>query len=193
MVVRISEMIFSSELLIDKFQLAENDDFISNHLVGFKTLFKSASFSRIGIHQPKKPKKNRLLYVNGSGVKMSHKSLSSWASSDENKRKYAQINHYMVQSVSDYLLKSARGSTSQLDRGIGLKYWAQNNINHAADTAITYWSEKVWEKMSQLDISSRNKLFSMRKKAIQIREKQFKGLLQDPYYHSLYRKISNGS
>jgi hypothetical protein len=168
-------------LVTDRFIEAERKDLIvETRPAGFKTLFKRAAYRRPGIHRPRVRQIENIRSVNGSNLPTKDLGKVTWRSFDPKTRALAQVNHYCVRDVSSFLLKTVRGSSSHVNRRVGLKYWQVNNHSEGIDHSIQRHSERLRAEMERLNAQSNGRLAQLREKSLRIWRAKLDELLKDP-------------
>lgn len=166
--------------------------------IQFKCLYRNdGSYEKLGVHMPKKPnlpKQSQTIWRDGSGnpIPGHFPKGSTLIPTFADQYELAQINHYALGSVENYLVKQMRGKPNHSTDSIDLAYWVDRNFNDAEDTSI----HKV-AKLSApilLKYKSDETLADLHEKSVSWRRTQIRRLLteSDPFY--LYaRAIQMGS
>ena len=108
----------------------------------FKTLFRNdGTYGRLGVHRPRAPDRARLpqaRWFDGSGTPLGGAHLTSRVFSDLGRDPYglAQLNHYALGSMEDYILKCDRGRANRAAAGFDMGYWVERNFSDCADRSI---------------------------------------------------------
>lgn len=121
----------------------------------FKTLFRPASFQKVGVHRPKR--RNTAtppVWADGSGQILPE----SFAAANERLilpgrtvgRAIIEMNHYSLKSAESFLVKTARGLANRQVKSIDLHYWIERNFNSVENTAIHIWSDALQAEMAAL-------------------------------------------
>ena len=97
----------SDELVTERFRNSKDPATIAFRKEGFKTLFRTDAFSRIGIHRPRYPKRDGLRSVNGSGLEIDQFKCLGWQSDDPSCMRFARVHHYPIRDVVSFILKTA--------------------------------------------------------------------------------------
>ena len=167
----------SSDLITERFTLTDEARRIMDRRMGFKTLFKTKSFHRPGIHGPRACQKTDPVTVNGSGLNWGLLPNPTWRSTDPLMRAVAQVNHYPLRDLSSFLLKSRRGSSSHPDREVELAYWNRFNYNAEEDLTIQRHLPAVREEMARLDKLSKGRLFMLRARSLELWQEKLAQIL----------------
>lgn len=182
----------SDDLVMSRFTAAEPEsDIQSKRPCGFKSLFKTSSYRRPGIHRAKEPAMDHPVIVNGSGLGEDEFVLKNWRSFDPQCRKFAQVNHYPIRDLSSFLIKSARGSSSHLDREVGEKYWSRFDRNDEQDLSIFRHRNAVHREMDRLNDLSDGRLYKLRKQSAALWQDKLNSMYQDPSVMALRNSILN--
>ncbi|OUS04178.1 hypothetical protein A9Q96_14545 [Rhodobacterales bacterium 52_120_T64] len=166
--------------------------------IQFKCLYRNdGSYEKLGVHMPKKPnpvKQPRTVWRDGSGNPFrghSPKGATLIPTFDD-QYELAQINHYALGSVENYIVKQMRGKPNHSTDAIDLAYWVDRNFNEVEDRTI-----QKTDKFSSPILShykSDKTLAELHQKSVTWRRTQIRSLLieSDPFY--LYsRAIQMGS
>ncbi|MFV0490924.1 MAG: glycosyltransferase family 2 protein [Pseudorhodobacter sp.] len=120
----------------------------------FKTLFRPASFAKIGVHRPRHRAGSNPRWYDGSG-----RALPPGIASDDRRislvgvqdhRQLAELHHYSVKSAQSYLVKSRRGLPNRSSKPVDLGYWIERNYNSEANTAALRYLPLLEAEMARL-------------------------------------------
>jgi len=106
----------------------------------FKTLYRRAAMAAPGVHRPRQRGGAVPVWVDGSGRNLpaefagNPSRIMLWGAPLATD--LAQLNHYSVRSVQDFLLKRRRGLPNHTDKAIDLTYWVERNFNAVEDVSI---------------------------------------------------------
>lgn len=170
----------NTDLITKRFVRAEVEDRVATRVTPYKTLARTASYKRPGIHLPHDPLKEDPVLCNGSGLLAHEFERKNWRGTDPAVRKFAQVNHYMLRDLSSFLLKHIRGSANAPHRKIDLKYWRHFDRNEEEDTSLAQNSDAVWAEMERLNELSGGRLLKLRQKALRQNRQEVRELLKDP-------------
>ena len=178
-------------LLTERFTMTEDPSRMLGEQkhTAFKTLFRTSSFARPGIHFPRVPTVERPVLVNGSGIMDGAFPRQAWRSADPGGYALAQINHYIIRDVMSFILKSARGSANAPHRDLGAKYWSTYEINEAEDRLLADRSAAIWTEMKRLDDLSDGLLMRLRLRAFRQWRTKFRNLVAKPEFAELRQQI----
>ena len=105
-----------------------------------KTLFRNdGSFARLGVHRPRNPAPGaRPVWVDGSGRRLPPGFVQGRVFTDPGSAPYAlaQVNHYALGAMRDYLVKADRGRANRNADAFDLGYWADRNFCTIEDDSI---------------------------------------------------------
>jgi len=180
-------------LVTERFQSTEYDDRITEVLTAFKAMFRPSHFDRCGVHKPPNAKvpPEQIRTCNGSGLMEGEFERKNFRSKDPERRKLAQVNHYITRDAAGFVLKSHRGSAHQADRGIDKQYWQRRNFNDTIDTGLAARSAETLRAMADLNARSEGRLEELRIKSLNLHQERFKKLLKEPVYKDLYEFCTN--
>ena len=94
----------------------------------------------------------------------------------------AQLNHYALGSVGNFLVKAARGKPNHSDDPINLSYWIDRNFNVTDDTRILRHLNTVRAQVSEWRKDP--KIDQLHEQGVDWRKKKARSLLaqSDPFY-----------
>lgn len=108
----------------------------------FKTLFRNdGSYRKLGVHRPRSPDPGRLeaqCWIDGSGRPLPTGTRNGrlFSAPGQDHYRLAQLNHYALGSVEDYLLKCDRGRPNREGAPIAMDYWIDRNFCEIEDRTI---------------------------------------------------------
>jgi hypothetical protein len=196
-VIRLNWKIFGSgfhrklapDLVTARYTLAEPNDRIGTNILGFKSLYQTSVFTCPGVHNPSWAVRDDWVEANGSGLPLTEYRNARWRSTDPGLRKYGQVNHYMVRSASDYLVKCARGRSSHSHKSIRLRYWRNADMNDEPDMALADQADDLAARMAALDEQLGGKLMRFRARSFQMHRRQVRAMLEYPEWRDLYNRM----
>jgi len=183
----------SPEMVTRRYSRAEDPELIATYLAGIKTLFKTDKFLRPGLHVPKEPYQEDWSITNGSGLAPDAFDIQGWRCNDPGKRRFAQVNHYMIRDAASFVLKSARGSTGHSNREVRLQYWRRADRNHSQDLSLVSQADDLWDRMGEMDQRTSGRLFQLRERAYQRHCEEFERQMQNEWAQELYKQIEERS
>jgi hypothetical protein len=159
---------------------------------GIKTLYRN---SISGPRRPHRPvtldfSKTGLKWVDGSGVELppsltdgSHKHMDGFGTCD-----FAQVNHYIIKSAAEFLLKSDRGDAVNPERlGASESYWTHSNQTGVLDQTGVGLSKDAQEMYDYL--LSDPELRALHEESFELRETQLSNILKTEEGEKLARSI----
>ena len=179
----------SEKLVTERFVRCQSKDRYAPNLQGYKTLFRSGSFERPGVHNPVNPSINDVRILNGSSLSETEFEKRAWRSTDPLNCRYAQINHYIIKDVASFINKRLRGNAHQSQREIGLKYWRQNDHSDGEDRGLADRSGALKNEMEILDAASDGLLMKYRREAHRHVRQSFLAALADPSHRRIYDQV----
>ncbi|MFN3274013.1 MAG: glycosyltransferase family 2 protein [Paracoccus sp. (in: a-proteobacteria)] len=158
--------------------------------VQFKALYRNdGRHPRMGIHRPQRPQNpdaSPPVWVDDNGG-TAGPVPGTIIPHTRPRYQLAQINHYAVGSVENFLVKSARGKPNHSDDPIDLAYWIDRNFNEVEDRSILRHEAATAEAMAEL--LSDPDLRRLHDEGVAWRRQRIASLMQqsDPFY--LYARI----
>lgn len=108
----------------------------------FKTLFRNDGiYGKLGVHRPRAPDRARLdgaRWFDGAGRALAPAFATGRVFSDFGQDNYslAQLNHYALGSMADYLVKCDRGRANRTAEPFDMGYWIERNFCAVEDRSI---------------------------------------------------------
>ncbi len=108
----------------------------------FKTLFRNdGSYRKLGVHRPRNPAPDRIAgqrWFDGSGRELApdYRTGRVFSALGRDTYRLAQLNHYALGSVEDYLLKCDRGRPNRESLAMGMDYWTDRNFCDVEDRSV---------------------------------------------------------
>ncbi|MBE2275759.1 MAG: glycosyltransferase family 2 protein [Rhodobacteraceae bacterium] len=178
-------------LQTERFTLAMPQRTVQRWPVAVKTLFRTASYGRIGIHLPHLPRQEAPKVVTGSGLPLDEVRVRGFNCTDPGRYALAQVNHYMVRDCDSFLIKSDRGSSSHPEREIRADYWRKWNRNDERETAILSRRDRLLAEMQHLDALTGGRLMALRRRALRYWRGKVAQLKTREDMAELYNTIAN--
>jgi hypothetical protein len=94
-----------------------------------KTLYRTAAFRKPGVHRPKGPVGTPRLADPGLGARL-------FSAPGQDHYRLAQINHYALGAMEDYLVKCDRGRANRDSAAFDMAYWCDRNFAAEEDRSI---------------------------------------------------------
>jgi hypothetical protein len=138
---------FDTQPVTERFLRAAPEDMIFPAAARFfKTLYRPSAFARPGVHRPKAKPSKPAVWLDGSGAV-----LPKDFALDDGRilagvppgRDLAQLNHYSLRAVEDFMVKRRRGLPNRSDKALDASYWAERNFNTVEDrSAARHWEAR---------------------------------------------------
>lgn len=155
--------------------------------VQFKTLFRAdARLDGLGIHRPRLKKGTEFVFVDGTGTP-TPAAFGTVVPSITPKYTLAQLNHYALGSVENFLVKIARGRPNHSDDPIDLSYWIDRDFNQVEDRRILRHSDAVADGVAEL--RSDPELDRLHGQSVDWRRSQIDTLLQQSEMFYTFTRI----
>lgn len=94
-----------------------------------KTLFRTQAFRKPGVHRPKGPVGPVRLSDPGLGQRL-------FSAPGQDHTRVAQINHYALGAMEDYIVKCDRGRANREGAAFDMSYWCDRNFTAEEDRSI---------------------------------------------------------
>ncbi|MCU0815035.1 MAG: glycosyltransferase family 2 protein [Cypionkella sp.] len=94
-----------------------------------KTLFRTKAFRKPGVHRPKGPVGPVRLSDPGLGQRL-------FSAPGQDHTRLAQINHYALGAMEDYIVKCDRGRANREGAAFDMSYWCDRNFTAEEDRSI---------------------------------------------------------
>ena len=166
--------------------------------IQFKCLYRNdGTYEKLGVHKPKKPdslKERQSVWRDGSGNPLPWHAPkgSTLIPTFADQYELAQINHYALGSVENYLVKQMRGKPNHSTDPIDLAYWIDRNFNDVEDISISKTTALSAPVLSAYHADP--VLSDLHATAVDWRRSQIRELLLDSNAFYLYaRAIQAGS
>ncbi|MHA7874711.1 glycosyltransferase family 2 protein [Roseivivax sp.] len=152
----------------------------------FKTLYRNDGIYRgPGVHRPRGPKPDRIAearWFDGSGRALDAQFAERRIFSDfgQDNHALAQLNHYPLASMEEYVLKADRGRAVHSDHLLGLDYWVERNFAAEEDRSLDRLAPRAANIRAEL--ADDPTLARLHAEAVAWRRARFEALmLQEPY------------
>lgn len=179
----------SDDLTVERFTRTTPTELVTRQMAGFKTLFRTSAYGRMGIHNARLPKKDEIIKVNGSGLPEDQFRLLNWRCSDPGEFALAQISHFAIRDASSFLLKTLRGRAHQDRFDDWPKYWRRFDHNIVEDRTLADRADDIRAEMARMDETSGGRLMLIRRKSQRIWRQKLAEALKDPGSRALYDRI----
>jgi hypothetical protein len=159
----------------------------------FKTLFRNdGTYDKLGIHRPRAPNRDRIAearWFDGHGRALDPKFTTARIFSNYGQPNYglAQLNHYPLGSMENFILKADRGRAVHSDHMLDVDYWVERNYMIEEDRSILALSGPRNARLKTLRADP--DLDTLHHAAVQWRTARFLDLLQQEPYRALYGRL----
>ncbi|MBS0563079.1 MAG: glycosyltransferase family 2 protein [Proteobacteria bacterium] len=159
----------------------------------FKTLFRNdGSYGRLGVHRPRKPDPARLSgqrWFDGSGRELpaAYHSGRLFSPYGQDNYRLAQLNHYALGSMQDYVLKSDRGRANRAASGFDLSYWVERNLTQETDSRLAARFAGCAPLRDRLRADP--VLAGLHRRAVGWRQERFAALMADEAWRALLGRL----
>ena len=175
---------FEDAPVIERFTLSMEG--MSNPKTGVKTLFRQSDALRLAIHFPKKVMKkgkstegsDNIGWIDPDGHALNPATLTWNGGRNVIRRKKAEIAHFMIKSLDEYMLKIFRGDGLMNSSRHGIDYWSSADKNESADLNVLACAPNFANEFKRLRADPQ--LFDLHKRAVDNRMKRLAGILENP-------------
>lgn len=155
--------------------------------VQFKTLFRADHrLDRLGVHRPRLQDGAAFTMVDGNGDP-APAVPGTVIPSVAPRYGLAQLNHYALGAVENYLVKAERGRPNHSEDPIDLAYWIDRDFNQVEDTAIQRHADAIAQGMAELRADP--ELDRLHIRSVAWRQAQIRALLQQSDMFYTYARI----
>lgn len=154
----------------------------------FKTLFKNnGHHSKLGVHRPRGQGDAKPLWHDGSGRVLPPPFQTNRIFSDYTCDNYqwAQLNHYPLGAIENYLVKADRGRSNRAASGFDVGYWIERNLNDAEDRSIIALDSSALSDSLHRD----HVLGPLHRAAFGWRKARFATLMQEEPWRALFGRL----
>ena len=133
----------------------------------------------------------RLHVVNGSGQRLPDIDMRKAVKSllhPEYGFDLVQLNHYVLKSAQDFILKGLRGNANYPESGYGMDYWRRYDHNDLRDGNIGRWVDEV--DAMRADLMKDPELGGLHRAAVAAAQERIAGALETDIVRKLMRRIS---
>ncbi|PZQ99976.1 MAG: glycosyl transferase family 2 [Cereibacter sphaeroides] len=159
----------------------------------FKTLFRNdGTYAALGVHRPRLPDAARLKqarWFDGSGRPLpdAFRQNRIFSPPGQDNTRLAQLNHYALGSMQDYLLKCDRGRANREGTPYDAGYWIDRNFCDQEDRSILRMKPRLAPLLAELESDST--LAALRCNALRWRHNRVAQLLREESWRSLYGRL----
>ena len=157
----------------------------------FKTLMRGPShgpYAKLGVHRPRDLKTGAMpRWYDGSGRALGGEFAGGRVFSDYTQNNYqlAQLNHYPLGSIENYLIKSDRGRANREASAFDMGYFLERNLNEVEDNSITALDSRALRAGLHADPI----LGELHQRAFAWRGNRFAELMADEPWRALYGRL----
>lgn len=159
----------------------------------FKTLYKNDKVYRgPGVHRPRghrddKLDQSRWFDCNGDELDDQFKTRRIFSNFGRDNYALAQLNHYPLGAMENYIVKADRGRAVHSDHMLDVDYWVERNYMAEEDTTIHRYADRVQAELDRL--KSDDKLNALHQAAVIWRKARFNQLMEDEPYRALFGRL----
>lgn len=159
----------------------------------FKTLYHNdGTYTKPGVHRPRSPVEDKLpqaRWFDSHGRPLDDQFRKRRIFSNYGRPNYglAQLNHYPLGAMENYVLKADRGRAVHSDDMLGLDYWVERNFNAVKDDSIRRYDAARDARLA--DLRSDAHLADLHEAAVQWRAERFDALMQQEPYRALFGRL----
>lgn len=183
---------WATGLTLERFDKAAPEPFSLPAGHFFKALYKNGKFQKLGVHRPKNKGGGGQNWMLGgtqtapAGFEEDDKRINLFGLMSKPAK--ARLNHYSTRSVTEFIVKRARGLPNRRSKHIDLSYWAERNFNTAKNTEIAHMLPATKSALDRLtEIDGVSELFDQ---SIQAHRAKFQTLMQDRKTVMLFLHLS---
>lgn len=159
----------------------------------FKTLFRNdGTYGRLGVHRPRQPDADRLRqqrWFDGSGRELpaAYHTGRLFSAYGQDNHQLAQLNHYALGSMQDYVLKCDRGRANREAAAFDLSYWVERNLCQIEDRRLadSFVRNRPWRDALGADAD----LADLHVRAVRWRQERFMQLMEQEAYRALLGRL----
>ncbi|WP_207100517.1 glycosyltransferase family 2 protein [Paracoccus shandongensis] len=181
-------MEFEDRPVIERF--TQSMDAATLPKVGVKTLFRQADNVRLAIHFPKFIKKagepvtrSDAAWIDAGGQPLTQPGLTWNGGRQKIHRDHAEVAHFMIKSLDEYLLKIFRGDGLMNSNRHGIDYWRNGDHNQVSDLVVADNVSGFAEERDRLFADP--VLSGLHRKAVAARFEKLAGILANPDVQTL--------
>lgn len=154
--------------------------------VQYKTLWRNIpeNLDKLGVHRPHfKDGTQNVRWSDGNGRPL-RRALGTIVPSVEPRYDLAQINHYALSSVENFLLKADRGKPNHSSDPTDYAYWIERDFNQIEDSRILKFETAVRAQVQEWCTDDRLKAFH--ETGVEWRQNRIATLMQDLDWFYMY-------
>lgn len=159
----------------------------------FKTLYRNDGiYAKPGVHRPRSPDKTRLdqarwFDCEGRELDDQFKTRRIFSNYGRPNYRFAQLNHYPLGSMENFIVKADRGRAVHSDHMLDVDYWVERNFNTDTDTSIHRMAQAT---RTHHDILSADAtVAALHEAAVQWRKHRFARLMEQEPFRALFARL----
>lgn len=159
----------------------------------FKTLFRNdGTYAKLGVHRPRAPDTARVesaRWFDGEGRELEERFKTGRIFSPFGRSNYAlaQLNHYPLGSMENFVVKADRGRAVHGAHMLDLDYWVERNYMTEEDLSIAALAAPRAARHAELMADAQ--LSKLHAAAVRWRQARFLELLQEEPFRALYGRL----
>ncbi|MGR3758845.1 glycosyltransferase family 2 protein [Roseobacteraceae bacterium NS-SX3] len=160
----------------------------------FKTLYRNdGTYKKTGVHRPRGAKDEarlenyRWFDCEGRELGPQFKNKRLFSNFGQPNYKFAQLNHYPLGSMENFVLKADRGRAVHSDHMLDLDYWVERNFNTAEDTSVARYAEA--RAALQAALMEDAELARLHRAAVEWRHARFAELMKQEPFRALFARL----
>lgn len=159
----------------------------------FKTLFRNdGSYAKLGVHRPRSPAAGPgrpARWFDGSGQELAGAFLTTRVFSEPGQDHFrlAQMNHYALGSMHNYLLKCDRGRANRDASNFDMAYWVDRNFSDVEDRSVLRLADRSAPLLAALHADQ--VLAPLSEAALRWRSDRFRQLMAEEPWRALFGRL----
>jgi hypothetical protein len=155
----------------------------------FKTLFRNdGRYRKLGVHRPRSPTPGKAArWFDGSGREVPELASGTRIFSDYTRDTYglAQLNHYALGSMENYVVKCDRGRANREASGFDMGYWVERNFNQVEDRSLLALDSRALRETLLADPV----LGPLHRAGLAWRRARFNALMAEEHWRALFGRL----
>lgn len=159
----------------------------------FKTLYRNdGTYAKPGVHRPRAPDPARVdgaRWFDGAGRELParYRRAGLFSPFGRENHTLAQINHYPLGTMQDFILKADRGRAVHAEQRLGMDYWVERNFNSEEDRSILAMAPRMQAERDRLMADPA--LAEAHHAAVAWRHARFAALMRDDEMRALMGRL----
>ena len=159
----------------------------------FKTLYRNdGTYAKPGVHRPRAPDPARLdsaRWFDGAGRELParYRRMGLFSPFGRANHTLAQINHYPLGTMQDFILKTDRGRAVHAEQRLGMDYWVERNFSSDEDRSILAMAPKMRAERDRLMADPA--VAAAHHAAVAWRQDRFAALMRDDEMRALMGRL----